>query len=53
MKKLLVLALSALMLSSLVGCTIKVVAAQGVTDTEVVIANCAATSPIDSNIAVG
>lgn len=44
MKKLLVLALSALMLTSLVGCTSKVVAAQGVTDTEVVIANCAATS---------
>jgi branched-chain amino acid transport system substrate-binding protein len=44
MKKLLVVLLSLTMVVGLVGCTKKVEPAQGVTDTEILIANCAATS---------
>lgn len=44
MKKLLVVLLSLTMVVGLVGCAKKVVPAQGVTDTEVLVANCAATS---------
>jgi len=44
MKKLLVVLLSLTMVTGLVGCAKKVVPAQGVTDTEILIANCAATS---------
>jgi len=52
MKKLLVVLLSLTMVVGLVGCAKKVEPAQGVTDTEVLIANCAATSGAFSAVGI-